>query len=335
LFHYILTSLPSLLTPHSEECTRLLKLLEREKRSAADLELQVENLKENLRNSQEDAVKSSEKARDEEMKGKECEKLKQELNERNLLIQNLQIECQNKTDDLVSQTAALREKDSVLAKTTQQLQDLQSEKASINIEEIIQNKLLEAESKFSAEKTEIKRESDAKILEILEVERIKFENQISILRSEHAASIEDEKRRVQEGVQMSRSMSEKEIASREQSSTALKAQFDSKMQAADAQMSALKQQLNRSECDTVKGWDLHFFFFDIAECLIQNCELICTMTSVSLFLSPSLSLSLCLSLSLLPSLPLPHPSNTLHHTALLQLTGLRQRGVNYTKLSHS
>jgi hypothetical protein len=247
--------LPSLLTPHSEECTRLLQLLEGEKSTAADLELQVENLKENLRKSQEEAVqyneRGNEKARDEEMKGKECEKLKQELNERDIFIRNLQREYQSKTDDLISQTTALTEKDSELAVRSQQLQDLQREKASVNIEEIIQNKLLEVETKFSIEKKEIKREFDAKIIELLEVEKSKFENQVSIIRSEHTASIEEEKRRLQEGVQMSRSVSEKEIASREQSNAALKVQFESKMQASDAQMSALKQQLNRLECRAV------------------------------------------------------------------------------------
>lgn len=195
---------------------------------------------------------SGERAKDEEMKENEREKLKQEIIEMNILVQNLQEECKIKTDDLILHTAVVKEKDLELLKQTQLLQHMQLEKSSVNIDEIIQNKLLEAESKFSAEKKEIKREFDAKIIELLEIENNKFDSQISILRSEHAALIEEEKRRVQEGVQMSRSVSEKESASREQSATALKAQFEGKMQASDAQMSALKQQLNRSECSAVQ-----------------------------------------------------------------------------------
>ena len=224
-------------------------MLEVEKRSSADLGLQVRNLQERLGKSLEDAVLSGDRAKDEEMKENERKKLKQEIIEMNILVQNLQEECKSKTDDLISHTAVVKEKDLELLKQTKLLQDMQREKSSVNIDEIIQNKLLEAESKFSAEKKEIKREFDAKIIELLEIENNKFDNQISILRSEHAALIEEEKRRVQEGVQMSRSVSEKETASREQSATALKAQFEGKMQASDAQMSALKQQLNR--CTTV------------------------------------------------------------------------------------
>jgi hypothetical protein len=325
-------------------------LLEVEKRSSADLGLQVRNLQERLGKSLQDAVLSGERAKDEEMKENERKKLKQELIEMKILIQNLQEECKSKTDDLISHTAVVKEKDLELLKQTQLLQDMQREKSSVNIDEIIQNKLLEAESKFSAEKKEIKREFDAKIIELLEIENKKFDSQISILRSEHAALIEEEKRRVQEGVQMSRSVSEKESASREQSATALKAQFEGKMQASDAQMLALKQQLNRSECSAVQC--CHVMQCCCALFVAQyhwaasftDTALVCTIIfrSFSYSLSPSLSLFLYALLSFIPSHSLPRPpyyTKIHHHTKLhdnaLHYTTLNYTALNYTTLNYT